>query len=198
MALTENGNGNGMIMPVAPMYGGGYGGGMGGIGFGGDWAWILLLLVLGGGWGGFGGFGMGGAGAMMGMGMMGVGGGAPANQEGEELWMQGFKMAVQEVNSQPEQDANPGAPKINIIFNTTQGTTHNMVMSHGTTIDEALKKYLKRVGRPDLINDNSNKICFLFNATKLKFGDNTPIEQFFKNAPNPKVVVNDINNLIGA
>ena len=135
---------------------------------------------------------------MMGMGMMGVGGGAPANQQEEELWMQGFKMAVQEVNSQPEQDANPGAPKINVIFNTTQGTTHNMVMSHGTTIDEALKKYLKRVGRPDLINDNSNKICFLFNATKLKFGDNTPIEQFFKNAPNPKVVVNDINNLIGA
>ena len=45
-----------MIMPVAPMYGGGYGGGMG---FGGDWAWILLLLLIGGnGWGmgGFGGF----------------------------------------------------------------------------------------------------------------------------------------------
>lgn len=67
MALTENGNG--LVMPVAPMYGGGYGG-QGGFGFGGDWAWILLLLVLGGGWGGFGGFGMGGA--MMGMGMMGM------------------------------------------------------------------------------------------------------------------------------
>ena len=74
MALTENGNGggNGLIMPVQPMYGGGFGGGMGGgFGFGGDWAWILLLLVLGGGWGGFGGFG-GGAGAMMGAGMMGM------------------------------------------------------------------------------------------------------------------------------
>lgn len=52
MALTENGNSNGMIMPVAPMYGG-YGGN-GGFGFGGDWAWILLLLVLGGGCGNFG------------------------------------------------------------------------------------------------------------------------------------------------
>ncbi|MBP5380062.1 MAG: hypothetical protein J6Y64_11060, partial [Ruminococcus sp.] len=73
MALTENGNGgNGLIMPVQPMYGGGFGGGMGGgFGFGGDWAWILLLLVLGGGWGGFGGFG-GGAGAMMGAGIMGM------------------------------------------------------------------------------------------------------------------------------
>ena len=63
---SENATNN-MVMPVAPMYGGGYGGN-GGFGFGGDWAWILLLLVLGGGWGGFGGFGMGG---MLGAGMMG-------------------------------------------------------------------------------------------------------------------------------
>lgn len=62
---SENATNN-MVMPVAPMYGGGYGGNNG-FGFGGDWAWILLLLVLGGGWGGF---GMGGA--MMGAGMMGM------------------------------------------------------------------------------------------------------------------------------
>ena len=55
MALTDE-NGNGMVMPVAPMYGGGNGG-FGG--FGGDWGWIVLLLLLAnGGWGGgFGGFG---------------------------------------------------------------------------------------------------------------------------------------------
>lgn len=54
-------NGNEMVMPVAPMYGGGMGGGFGNS-FGGDWGWIiLLLLIAGGGWGGFGGFG-GGAG----------------------------------------------------------------------------------------------------------------------------------------
>ena len=57
MALTD-GNGNGLIMPVAPMYGGGgFGGGFGNGGFGGDWGWIILLLLLG--WGnngnGFGG-----------------------------------------------------------------------------------------------------------------------------------------------
>lgn len=77
MALTENGNGgNGLIMPVQPMYGGGMGGGMGGgFGLGGDWAWILLLLVLGGGWGGFGGFGGAGmmGGAMLGADMGGWG-----------------------------------------------------------------------------------------------------------------------------
>lgn len=70
MALTDEGSGFNVNMPVVPAYGmGGYNNG-GGFGFGGDWAWILLLLVLGGGWGGFGGFGMGGA--MMGAGMWGM------------------------------------------------------------------------------------------------------------------------------
>ena len=62
MALTENG-GNDMVMPVAPMYGGGSG--FGG-GWGGDNGWwiILLFLFALGGWGnGFGG-GYGGGGAM--------------------------------------------------------------------------------------------------------------------------------------
>jgi hypothetical protein len=57
MALTDE-SGNGMVMPVAPMYGGGNGGF--GSGFGGDWGWIILLLLIAGngGWG-FGGFGGG-------------------------------------------------------------------------------------------------------------------------------------------
>ena len=54
MALTDEGNG--MVMPVAPFYGGGYGN----AGFGGDWAWIILLLLLGWGNNGFGGYGAGG------------------------------------------------------------------------------------------------------------------------------------------
>ena len=46
MALTSE-NGSDMIMPVAPMYGGGNSG-FGG-GFNGDWGWIILLLLIG--WG---------------------------------------------------------------------------------------------------------------------------------------------------
>lgn len=62
MALTEeNGGGNGMVMPVAPMYGGG-GSGFGGWGGDGGWWIILLFLFALGGWGnGFGG-GYGGMG----------------------------------------------------------------------------------------------------------------------------------------
>jgi len=59
MALTDD---NSMVMPVAPMYGGGNGNGFG---FGGDWAWIILLLLLGWGNNGWGGGGFdGGAGAL--------------------------------------------------------------------------------------------------------------------------------------
>lgn len=60
MAFSDE-SGNGMVMPVGPMYGGN-GNGMG---FGGDWAWIILLLLLGWGNGGWGGNGFdGGAGAL--------------------------------------------------------------------------------------------------------------------------------------
>ena len=61
MALEEsNGGGNGgLVMPVAPMYGGDGGFGGNGNGFGGDWAWIILLLLLGWGNNGNGGFGGG-------------------------------------------------------------------------------------------------------------------------------------------
>lgn len=63
MALTDE-SGSGLVMPVAPMYGGG--GGNGGFGnMGGDWGWIiLLLLIAGNGWGGGFGGGFGGGGAL--------------------------------------------------------------------------------------------------------------------------------------
>lgn len=69
MAFTDNGNGTGMYMPVAPV-GNYYGGGNGGFGngFGGDGAWWILILFLfafgGGRWGngGFGGNGNGSGG----------------------------------------------------------------------------------------------------------------------------------------
>lgn len=57
MALTDESNGTGMVMPVAPMYGGNNGG-FGG-GFGNDWGWIILLLLFANGGWGMGGFGGG-------------------------------------------------------------------------------------------------------------------------------------------
>lgn len=58
MALTDDGSNNGMVMPVAPMYGGGGNGVFGnGCGCGSDLFSLLLLFMLFGnnGWGGYGG-----------------------------------------------------------------------------------------------------------------------------------------------
>jgi hypothetical protein len=59
MSLTENGNGNGLIMPVSPMNsnGGGFGNS-----FGGDWGSLIILFLIAAMFGGFGnGFGGNGA-----------------------------------------------------------------------------------------------------------------------------------------
>lgn len=57
--MTENGNSNGLVMPVSPLYGGNGGGW--GSGFGGDGWWVILFLfALMGNWGGGFGGGFGG------------------------------------------------------------------------------------------------------------------------------------------
>ena len=114
------------------------------------------------------------------------------NDEDEE-WLKGFKMADEEVNNY--NDTGPG-PKKNVIFQTTKRDCHILVVNYGVTIDELLKRYLKRIGRPELIGDKSNKIRFLYNTEELKFGDKTTIEKCFKNALNPKVVVYEMINFI--
>ena len=49
---------------------------------------------------------------------------------------------------------------------------------------------MKKIGRPDLINGDSNQISFLFNTTKLEFGDTTKIEKFFHKIQCAKIFVN--------
>ena len=71
-----------------------------------------------------------------------------------------------------------------------------VILNNNTTIDQALKKYLNLVNKSELVN--SNKISFIFNANKLVFGDNTKVVDFFKGNVNPKIIVNDTSNLIGA
>ena len=117
---------------------------------------------------------------------------------GNDDWMKGFEMGMKEDNEQQQQIQEEPGPKINVVFKTTQGTVTNMVFKHGMTVGQALEMYLKRVGRPDLINNLQGRLCFLVNAKNLKFTDNTKIEDFFKNVTLPTVLVNDVNNLIGA
>ena len=77
---------------------------------------------------------------------------------------------------------------IKIMFNTTSGHIFSLGVNYGTTIDQLLKYYLKRMNRAELI-EKDNKINFLFNKARLKFGDRTPIETCFWGVRNPFVLV---------
>ena len=152
--------------------------------------------------GGMGGMPMNQFGMGMGMPNMGVAGGMP-NMQGmmndEDEWMKGFQMGVQEVNNPGGNfdDSNAPGPKLNIIFTTTIGTQRILKFKYGTTISQAIKKYLESVGKSELFGQN-DKVNFLFNANKIEFNDNTKVEDKFRNIQLPKIVVNDTQGLIGA
>ena len=128
---------------------------------------------------------------------MGMNNVAVNNQEGDNEWMKGFTLGVQEVNSTSEPIISNG-PKINAIFTTTKGVKTIMLYDYGTTVDQVIQKYLERMNRSTLYNTKSDKICFLFNGAKLKYGDQTKVEEYFKHNSTPKIIVNDVNEVIGA
>ena len=118
--------------------------------------------------------------------MIGMGGKGMMSMGNDEEWLKGFQMGVEEVK---------GINEIKITFKTTQGVITNIFAKKETTIDGILKQYLYKVNKPELIRQG-DKMCFLFNADKLKLGDNRKIEDYFKDISNPKIVVNDVNYLI--
>ena len=103
-------------------------------------------------------------------------------------------MATQmQMNNELKDESNEN--KINITFKTELGVVHTLVCDFGTTIDDMLKKYINEYSSLDYIKND--KVGFFYNATKLRLGDKTKIEDFFKSKTNPIVVINEPNNLIG-
>ena len=119
----------------------------------------------------------------------------------DDDWMQGFKTGVEEIHktgvNNNDSNKNPEPKIINLIFAKTTGEKRVLKINYGTTISQALKKYLDAVGKPELFL-NSDRIIFLFNATRLDFNDNRPVEVVFRYTLMPKIIVNDTQSLIGA
>ena len=91
--------------------------------------------------------------------------------------------------------------KIHIIFMTVQGVKTNIIFDANNSVGDLLKLYLKRMDRQDLISslmEGSTKIVFVWNAIQLKINDTTKVKDVFKNNVSQKIVVNDIDGLIGA
>ena len=86
--------------------------------------------------------------------------------------------------------------KMNIFFKMTNGTTKNVQVDYDKTVGELICIFLKKQGSEDLIG-NETDICFLHNATKIKYDDTRKVRDVFK-FTNPTIMVNDVKNLIGA
>ena len=98
------------------------------------------------------------------------------------------------MNNNMNMQQSPG--KMNVVFKTTNGNIKNVQIDIGKTIGELIILYLKRMDRENLIG-NERDICFLYDATKLKYNYNRRVEQVFRFV-NPCIMVNDVQNLIGA
>ena len=108
--------------------------------------------------------------------------------------LSGDKISMKEIKKEEELSSS----KINIFFNTTQGTTHNISFDENITIGLAIQKYLERFGKEDLINSIPKRLAFLYNYQQFKPSDTIKLKDLFRGITTPKIVVNDINNLIGA
>ena len=80
---------------------------------------------------------------------------------------------------------NISGPKMNIIFQEKTDPPHSttLVINYGTTVDQLLTNFLIKVNKPELIG-LKEKVQFIYNLRTLKFGDQTPIEKFFKRSMN--------------
>ena len=83
---------------------------------------------------------------------------------------------------------NEPGPKMNVIFRSIQGHKNNLVVRYGTTIDELLKYYLRSMNRTEFIGSH-DKIRFYFDGSQIKFGDQTPVETYFKHNFFPEIKV---------
>ena len=106
-------------------------------------------------------------------------------------WMKGFTLGVQEVAGSQEED--DGSQKVNVTFLATTGIETNIILPLNITIDQALQKYLKKVGKDELYAKKSNKICFYFNLAILKFGDQRKVGEVFGINKNPYILVADLS-----
>ena len=112
------------------------------------------------------------------------------NFGGNSGWAQGYHIQNKESNI-------ISGNKINCIFNTSSGKTLTILIDYGKTINDLIKIYFARLGQPELMN-KKDEICFVFNATKIEIDNQEKVENFFKMNANPKILVNDVHNLIGA
>ena len=92
-----------------------------------------------------------------------------------------------------------GNNRINIIFKAATGVNYTLICNYGITVNDMFREYFERIGRPNLFNDNNNKIEFIYNSKAINYlNNNTKIEEFFNRNTNSISIQVLTNDLIGA
>ena len=81
--------------------------------------------------------------------------------------------------------------KMEITFKQDNGKVKIMLFDYGKTVQDILREYLSENGLQP-----SNRLAFVYNASRLNYSDYTPIEKKFE-SPKPVIMVLDTDNLRG-
>ena len=114
------------------------------------------------------------------------------NMGGNMNWMNMYNTGIPNQNQSMFDSG-----KINVIFRTTKAVRTNITIDSNKTVSELIQLYFARIGKPELFL-RPKDICFIFNANKINFNDQTTVKNFFGYTVNPFVTVNDTKDLIGA
>ena len=119
------------------------------------------------------------------------------NMGGNAFWQNIYSDGINMPQNMSQNQQQDIYDKLNVVFKTTGGLKMNVFVNVGTSISDTILLFLKRVGKTELFRPNSG-IYFLCNARKLNIYDKTPIDIFTGGQINPVIMVNDVQNLIGA
>ena len=99
-------------------------------------------------------------------------------------------------NQNIQQLQNNGDRKVNVVLSTTMGIKVNMRVNFGKRVCDLIELYFKLINREDLYRQPQD-LCFICNAKKIDFKDQTPVELFFRSGF-ANITINDVRGLIGA
>ena len=86
----------------------------------------------------------------------------------------------------------------NLIFKTNQGISTTVPLDEDCPINMAIMIYVSKLKNKNLYKKIiNNRIVFLSIGQVLRINDETPIKLIFNNMQNPKIVVNEKDDLIG-
>ena len=89
-----------------------------------------------------------------------------------------IKNFIEEEINRIENLSNSNKSKMTFLFKLNNAYKIKLLVDHGTSVDNVIKRFFISTGKPDLIS--SKEIFFFYHASIIKIGDKTKIEDYFK------------------